>query len=31
MMTGQQLMEYATVRDHFRTLRNYIDFACSAP
>lgn len=29
MMTGQQLMEYATVRDHFRTLRNYIDFACA--
>ena len=27
MMTGKELMEYATVRDHFRTLRNYIDFA----
>lgn len=27
MMTGKELMEYATVRDHFRTLRNYVDFA----
>ena len=27
MMTGKELMEYATVREHFRTLRNYIDFA----
>lgn len=27
MMTGRELMEYATVRDHFRTLRNYADFA----
>ena len=27
MMTGKELMEYATVRDHFRTLENYADFA----
>ncbi len=27
MMTGPQLMEYATVRVHFATLRNYTDFA----
>ena len=27
MMTGKELMEYATVRDHFRTLRNYVDFS----
>ena len=27
MMTGCELMEYATVRGHFRTLRNYANFA----
>ncbi len=27
MMTGKELMEYATVREHFRTLQNYVDFA----
>ena len=27
MMTGKELMEYATVREHFKTLRNYVDFA----
>lgn len=27
MMTGKELMEYAAVRGHFRTLRNYADFA----
>lgn len=27
MMTGKELMEYATDRQKFRTLRNYVDFA----